>query len=193
RNPWNVKQGSSGSSAGSSAAVAAGLVGFAIGSETRGSIVSPCTRCGATGLRPTFGRVSRHGCMALAWSMDKLGPIARSVEDCALVFGAIHGHDGLDPCAVDRPFHWPPRKGVKGMKVGYIGGRSAPEERDELKVLHGLGVELVPITLPSVPGSLRTILTAECAANFDELVVQGVTKGLGNWPSTFQSGEFITA
>src|SRR5439155_15905236 len=105
--PWNPKEGSSGSSAGSSAATAAGLVGFALGSETLGSIVSPCTRCGATGLRPTFGRVSRYGCMSLAWSMDKIGPITRSVEDCALVFVAIHGADGLDPCAVERPLSWP--------------------------------------------------------------------------------------
>ena len=107
RNPWNPEEGSSGSSAGSTSAVVAGLVGFAIGSETLGSIVSPCRRCAATGLRPTFGRVSRHGCMALSWSMDKLGPICRSIEDCALVFGAIHGYDGHDQTAVDRPFDWP--------------------------------------------------------------------------------------
>src|SRR6202030_3975269 len=96
RSPWDPKAGSSGSSAGSASAVAAGLVGFALGSETLGSIVSPCRQCAVTGLRPTFGRVSRHGCMTLAWSMDKIGPIARSVEDCALVFGSIHGADGLD-------------------------------------------------------------------------------------------------
>ena len=120
RNPWNKAQGSSGSSAGSAAAVAAGLVGFAIGSETLGSIVSPCRRCGATGLRPTFGRVSRHGCMTLAWSMDKLGPIARSVEDCALVFGAIHGADGYDASAVDRPFNWPSCRETKSFTVGYF-------------------------------------------------------------------------
>ena len=140
RNPWNVKEGSSGSSAGSAAAVAAGLVGFAIGSETLGSIVSPCTRCGVTGLRPTFGRVSRHGCMTLSWTMDKLGPIARSVEDCALVFGAIHGADGLDPTAVDRPFDWPAKKGPKGLKVGYFETKKSPDERKELKMLKDLGV-----------------------------------------------------
>ncbi len=105
--PWDPRTGSSGSSAGSASAAAAGLVGFAIGSETLGSIVSPCRACGASGLRPTFGRVSRHGCMTLSWSMDKLGPIARSVEDCALIFDAIHGADGLDPAAVDQPFAWP--------------------------------------------------------------------------------------
>ena len=109
RSPWDPRTGSSGSSAGSASAVAAGLVGFAIGSETLGSIVSPCRACGASGLRPTFGRVSRHGCMTLSWSMDKLGPIARSIEDCALVFDAIHGADGLDWAAVDQPFDWPPR------------------------------------------------------------------------------------
>ena len=108
RSPWDPRAGSSGSSAGSASAAAAGLVGFAIGSETLGSIVSPCRACGATGLRPTFGRVSRHGCMTLAWTMDKLGPITRSVEDCALVFDAIHGADGLDFAAVDQPFEWPP-------------------------------------------------------------------------------------
>lgn len=120
KNPWKPSQGSSGSSAGSASATAAGLVGFAIGSETRGSIVSPSTRCGTTGLRPTFGRVSRFGAMALSWSMDKLGPIARSVEDCALVFGAIHGADGLDPTAVDRPFHWPLRKDLRTLRVGFV-------------------------------------------------------------------------
>jgi hypothetical protein len=109
KNPWNPKMGSSGSSAGSASATAAGLVGFALGSETLGSIVSPCRVCGTSGLRPTFGRVSRAGCMALAWSMDKIGPICRSVEDCALVFGAIHGRDGIDGSAVDQPFSWKDR------------------------------------------------------------------------------------
>ena len=104
RNPWNLEQGSSGSSAGSAAATVAGLVGFSLGTETLGSIVSPSTRCGATGLRPTFGRVSRHGAMALSWSMDKIGPICRSVEDCALVFDAIHGADEHDPSSRDAPF-----------------------------------------------------------------------------------------
>ena len=149
RNPWNPAEGSSGSSAGSTSAVVAGLVGFAIGSETLGSIVSPCRRCSASGLRPTFGRVSRYGCMTLSWSMDKLGPIARSIEDCALVFGAIHGSDGLDITAVDRPFAWPPRRDVRSLKVGYFeerpAGRRAARARDVLK---DLGVKLVPIKLP---------------------------------------------
>jgi Asp-tRNA(Asn)/Glu-tRNA(Gln) amidotransferase A subunit family amidase len=195
RNPWDVRQGSSGSSAGSSAAVAAGLVGFAIGSETLGSIVSPCTRCGATGLRPTFGRVSRGGCMALAWSMDKLGPIARSVEDCALVFGAIHGADGLDPAAVDRPFAWPLRRELGALKVGYVEGRKAAGEREELKVLRELGAQLVPIKMPEKypVGALHVILDAEAAAVFDDLTRRGVTEGLNSWPRTFRAGQFIPA
>ena len=116
RSPWDPRRGSSGSSAGSAAAAAAGLVGFALGSETLGSIVSPCRACGASGLRPTFGRVSRHGCMSLAWSMDKIGPIARSIEDFALILDAIHGHDGLDPTAVDQPFAWPPASRSSGSR-----------------------------------------------------------------------------
>src|SRR5207247_6094356 len=120
KSPWNSRQGSSGSPAGSACTPAAGLVGFAIGTETRGSIISPCTRCHVTGLRPTFGRISRYGCMALAWSMDKLGPIARTVEDCALVFGAIHGFDVQDPCGVDRAVTWPAKSDMKTLKVGYF-------------------------------------------------------------------------
>src|SRR5262245_13624892 len=120
RNPWDASRGSSGSSAGSASATAAGLVGFALGSETLGSIISPCRECAVTGLRPTFGRVSRAGCMTLAWSMDKIGPIARSVEDCALVFGAIHGADAQDAAAVDRPFAWPPKRDLRTLKVGYV-------------------------------------------------------------------------
>src|SRR5205823_4480386 len=130
KNPWNPRMGSSGSSAGSASATAAGLVGFSLGSETLGSIVSPCRVCGTTGLRPTFGRVSRAGCMALSWSMDKIGPICRSVEDCALVFGAIHGRDGLDPCAVERPFSWPLGRDLRTLRVGYVGGDKSIKERE---------------------------------------------------------------
>jgi Asp-tRNA(Asn)/Glu-tRNA(Gln) amidotransferase A subunit family amidase len=144
RNPWHVKQGSSGSSAGSASAVAAGLVGFAVGSETLGSIISPSTRCGVAGLRPTFGRVSRAGCMTLCWTMDKLGPLCRSAEDTALVLGAIHGSDAGDPTAVDRPFDWPGKKPLKDLRVGYVEGKKGGE-RAELKVLRELGVKPVPI------------------------------------------------
>lgn len=195
RNPWNPKQGSSGSSAGSASATSAGLVGFAIGTETLGSIVSPCTRCGVTGLRPTFGRVSRAGCMALAWSMDKLGPIARTVEDCAYIFNAIQGQDPADPSTVDRGFRWPPTKPLRAMKVGYIANSKAVEEREELRVLKDLGVQLVPIKLPTSvnPESLITILNAEAGAAFDDLTRQGIKEGIGVWPNTFQQAEFIPA
>jgi Asp-tRNA(Asn)/Glu-tRNA(Gln) amidotransferase A subunit family amidase len=195
RNPWDPKNGSSGSSAGSASAASAGLVGFALGSETLGSIVSPCRVCGATGLRPTFGRVSRHGCMTLAWSMDKLGPIARSVEDCALVFGAIHGFDGLDASAVDRPFHWPSRRDLRTLKVGYFEGRGDADKRADLKVLRDLGVKLTPLKLPAKHpvGPLSLILTVEAATAFDDLTRKGVTEGLNVWPSTFRRGQFITA
>lgn len=178
KNPWNSDQGSSGSSAGPGAATAAGLVGFSIGTETWGSIISPSTRCGVTGLRPTFGRVSRYGCMALAWSMDKIGPMARSVEDCALVFDAIRGGDRLDPASIDGPpFHWPFRKDVRTLRVGYAPslfedpeepatGDLTPEQAREarqqwqgerewracdrrtVQTLRDLGFELIPVELP---------------------------------------------
>jgi Asp-tRNA(Asn)/Glu-tRNA(Gln) amidotransferase A subunit family amidase len=195
RNPWNVREGSSGSSAGSASAVAAGLVGFALGSETLGSIVSPCTRCGATGLRPTFGRVSRYGCMPLAWSMDKIGPIARSVEDCALVFAAIHGADGLDATAIDRPFHWPPKRDIRTLKVGYFDQDVRPESRPEILVLSDLGVKLIPVKLPDeIPASaLTTILNVEAAASFDELTRQGISDGIGRWADVFPQAQFISA
>jgi Asp-tRNA(Asn)/Glu-tRNA(Gln) amidotransferase A subunit family amidase len=195
RNPWDPQQGSSGSSAGSAAAVAAGLVGFALGSETYGSIVSPCTRCGATGLRPTFGRVSRFGCMTLSWSMDKIGPIARSVEDCALVLGALHGADGLDPSAVDRPFSWPLRRDLRTLRVGYIENKVAAKDRPELKVLRELGVRLVPIKLPDQypVQALELILEVEAATVFDHLLRRGDTDGLNDWPVTFRKAQFVPA
>ncbi len=199
RNPWKPGQGSSGSSAGSASATAAGLAGFTIGTETLGSIVSPCTRCGVTGLRPTFGRVSRHGAMALAWSMDKIGPIARSAEDCALVFDALHGADQRDPATVERPFEWPPSGDWASIKVGYVEALFAetrvadiedPDDREQereslafdrrtLETLHRMsremGFELRPIRLPaSYPlEGVWTILGAEAAAAFDELTRSG--------------------
>lgn len=220
KNPWNPEQGSSGSSAGSASATAAGLVGFSLGTETWGSIVSPSTRCGCTGLRPTFGRVSRYGAMALAWSMDKIGPLCRSVEDCALVFGAIHGADGLDPSVADRPFHWPGRRDVRSLRVGYVEAlfeedRSERAEKEEqkarlrewqeydrrtLKVLGELGLEPVPIKLPdSYPvQALSFILTAEAAAAFDELTRNGrddllVRQVVNAWPNVFRRGQLIPA
>ena len=196
RSPWDPRRGSSGSSAGSASTVAAGLVGFAIGSETLGSIVSPCRACGASGLRPTFGRVSRHGCMSLSWSMDKLGPIARSLEDCALILDAIHGSDGLDSTATDQPFAWPPRVSVRGLKVGYVKQNNRPDDqRDELKTLKDLGVELVPIELPAdfPVQAITLMLSTEAAAVFDDLTRKHVTEGLNSWPDSFRNGQFVPA
>lgn len=192
RNPWDPKLGSSGSSAGSASATAAGLVGFSLGSETHGSILSPSRVCRTTGLRPTFGRVSRAGCMTLSWSMDKIGPLCRSVEDCALVFGAIHGRDGIDGSAVDQPFSWPGSRELKSLTVGYL--EKQTREAD-LKVLRGLGVKLVPIELPKkYPlGELQTILSVEAAAAFDELTQTGMKDGPANWKVTFQAGRFVSA
>lgn len=206
RNPWKTDQGSSGSSAGSASATVAGLVGFSIGSETLGSIVSPSTRCGASGLRPTFGRVSRAGAMALSWSMDKLGPLCRSAEDCALVLDAIHGADGKDLTAVDRPFVWDRNRPLSTIRVGYLQAAFEQDrptrEYDEatLDMLRQLGVNLVPITIPSdLPlGALRIILTAEAGAAFEELVLTNrddemVQQTPNAWPNTFRSAQMIPA
>jgi Asp-tRNA(Asn)/Glu-tRNA(Gln) amidotransferase A subunit family amidase len=205
KSPWNLEEGSSGSSAGSASAVAAGLVGFAIGTETHGSIISPCHQCGVTGLRPTFGRVSRHGAMALSWSMDKIGPIGRTVEDCALVFNAIHGADGLDGSAVTRPFHWEPDVDLASLRIGYV--KSAFEEErdgkvcddDTLELLRSLDVDLVPIELPEHPiEALSFILAAEAAAAFDELTrTDGddllVRQVKDAWPNVFRQARLIPA
>jgi Asp-tRNA(Asn)/Glu-tRNA(Gln) amidotransferase A subunit family amidase len=192
RNPWNPKQGSSGSSAGSASAVSAGCVPFAIGSETLGSIVSPCTRCGVTGLRPTFGRVSRAGCMAISWSMDKLGPIARSVGDCAQVLGVIHGRDSGDAASRTRRFDWPGHRALKDLRVGIFEKSTKTTVKETLTKL---GVTLVPIELPKMTDyrTLGSILTAEAATIFDDLTRAGVTEGIGLWPLSFREGQFITA
>lgn len=194
-NPWDPRQGSSGSSAGSASATAAGLVGFTIGSETLGSIVSPCRRCGTSGLRPTFGRVSRAGCMALSWTMDKLGPIARSMEDCALILDSIYGSDGQDPTVVDQPFQWPPARPVSSLRIGYTETGEAVDKRRDLNVLRDLGCELVPIKLPdSMPASaISMMLGTEAAAVFDEITRNHISEGLNSWPSTFRRGQFIPA
>jgi len=195
RNPWNPAQGSSGSSAGSASATAAGCVGFSLGSETLGSIMSPSRRCGVTGLRPTFGRVSRQGCMSLSWSMDKLGPICRSAEDCAMVFQAIHGADGLDPSAVDRPFHWPVKMAMKRITVGYVDDGRKLADREALQVFKDRGCKLVEIQLPNELPTwpLTNILFAEAAAQFDPLTRAGVEEGLNSWPGLFRRAEFLPA
>ena len=197
RNPWSPDNSSSGSSAGPGSATAAGLVAFAIGTETRGSIISPSSTCGVVGLRPTYGRVSRYGAMALSWTMDKIGPMCRSVEDCAMVFNAIYGSDGRDETCVDAPFNWNPETPLGSLKIGYIatefdaiggpgggGGRGgvSPEEarqraeernrllKEALDVLRGAGAKLEPMTLPEFPANaLGFILSAEAAAAFDDL------------------------
>lgn len=196
RNPWDPTRGSSGSSAGSASAAAAGLVGFAIGSETLGSIVSPCRVCGSTGLRPTFGRVSRHGCMSLSWTMDKLGPIARGVEDCALILDAIHGRDGLDATAVDRPFDWPPAVDLSRIRVGVPSVRGErTDDRDDANALRALGFEVVPVDLPDrhPAGAITLMLGTEAAAMFDDFTRRHVEEGLNEWPETFRVHQLTPA
>ncbi len=205
RNPWNLEQGSSGSSAGSASATAAGLVAFAIGSETYGSIVSPSTRCGVTGLRPTYGRVSRAGAMALSWSMDKLGPICRTVEDCALVFNAIYGPDGLDQTVIDLPFNYNPKVKLSALRIGYLQKDFAQDStfratnEATLAKLRELGAQLIPIELPKLPvAAMSLTLSAEAAAAFDELTLSGkddlLVRQIKNaWPNAFRSARFIPA
>jgi len=203
-NPWLLEEGSGGSSAGPGAATAAGLVGFAIGSETEGSIVDPTLRCGITGLRPTFGRVPRTGAMTLAWSLDKLGPMARSVEDTMLVLQAISGPDPGDLSSVPSHIDFDATTPVKGLRVGYF-----PKWMDEAPAtevdraardqLAKLGLESVPVKIPDWPyGSLNTILFAEAAAAFEELTLSHQVDSLkiqtpDAWPNTFRQSRFISA
>jgi len=203
RNPWDTETGSSGSSAGSASAVAAGLVPFAIGTETLGSIVSPSTVCGTTGLRPTFGRVSRHGAMALVWSMDKIGPICRTVEDCGMVLAAIQGSDDKDPSVRDVPFNYDTGTDPTGLRVGYLKGAfegNYPFKQQDslaLETLRSLGFELIPIELPEMP-NLGMILSVEAAAAFDELTLSGkddlMVRQIRNaWPNVFREARFVPA
>jgi Asp-tRNA(Asn)/Glu-tRNA(Gln) amidotransferase A subunit family amidase len=204
RNPWNTESGSSGSSAGSASATAAGLVGFALGTETLGSIVSPSTVCGTVGLRPTYGRVSRHGAMALSWTMDKIGPICRGVEDCALVLNAIYGPDGHDRTVAADPFHWESRKPLNSLKVavmqtsfdrigagrgggGGAGGRGAdPNAAAEMKAMYAqalddirkAGVTMTPVEYDEGSLPLRFLLEAEGAAAFDDITRDGEVRTL---------------
>ncbi len=221
RNPWNVEQGSSGSSAGPASATSAGLVGFSIGSETQGSISSPATRTGATGLRPTFGLVPKTGAMALAWSMDKLGPICRSAEDCALVLAAIYGPDGQDRSAIAAAFNYDASVKPSALRVGYTkssfesefpvlpdtasaGARSqrvnalAGRQFDMavLAALRSIGVTLVPVELPKVSYFGNFILGVEAAAAFDEFTRSGKVKEMtpqSTWGNTFRNARFVSA
>ncbi len=205
KNPWNPEQGSSGSSAGSASATSAGLVPYAIGTETWGSIVSPSTRCGVTGLRPTFGRVSRYGAMALSWSMDKIGPITRSAVDAAIVFDFIRGSDGKDKSVVDAPFNFT-GKSSKNLKVGYIKEffeadySNSEFDKATLNLLRENGIKLHEVGFPKeIPvNALSIILTAEAAAAFDELTLSGrddemVRQTKNAWPNLFRSARFIPA
>jgi Asp-tRNA(Asn)/Glu-tRNA(Gln) amidotransferase A subunit family amidase len=206
KNPWNLSQGSSGSSAGSASAVSAGLVPFAIGTETLGSIVSPSTRNGVTGLRPTFGRVSRHGAMALSWTMDKIGPISRSALDNAIVLSVIHGMDDKDASTIPAAFNYSARNDVRELKVGYFKsffeGDRANIQNDQkvLEILRTQGIELHPLELKlSIdPQPIVSMLLVEGAAAFDELTRlnlddQLVAQHRNAWPNIFRAARFIPA
>ncbi len=201
RNPWNPAQGSSGSSAGSASATAAGGVVFAIGSETLGSIVSPALRCGNSALRPTFGAVSRHGAMALSWSMDKLGPLCRSFSDAAIVFDAIRGEDPEDGHSQSHAFAIPGATDVSGWRVGYPAAafERSPRDRRVLDELRALGVELVPVELPRYPvDAMAVVLSVEAAAAFDELTRDGrdellVRQVEDAWPNVFRAAQLVPA
>jgi Asp-tRNA(Asn)/Glu-tRNA(Gln) amidotransferase A subunit family amidase len=221
RNPWNVNEdrnGSSGSSAGPASATAAGLVGFSIGTETLGSIVSPSSTCGVTGLRPTYGRVSRYGAMGLSWTMDKIGPICRGVEDCAAALDAIYGPDGKDVTVGDPPFNWNSDVPLSSLRVAYLKTefdaralinateqqRKANDERNAmyqqaLADLEKAGVKMTPIELPKFPtNNIRYILTAEAATAFDDITRDGRVNQLSgqevfDWPNSFRTSRFIPA
>jgi Asp-tRNA(Asn)/Glu-tRNA(Gln) amidotransferase A subunit family amidase len=203
-NPWLLEEGASGSSAGPGAAVAAGLVGFALGSETEGSIISPSMRCGITGLRPTYGRVPRTGAMTLCWSLDKLGPMTRGVEDSLLVLQALSGADSGDPASVTVPLDFDAGAPVAGLRVGYFPRWMAESpatevDRAALAAVRRLGMQAVEVFLPDWPyGSLNLILFAEAAAAFEELTLTGGLNQLkvqapDAWPNLFREGRFLSA
>jgi Asp-tRNA(Asn)/Glu-tRNA(Gln) amidotransferase A subunit family amidase len=208
KNPWNTRFGSSGSSAGSASATVAGLVPFAIGTETWGSIISPASTCGATGLRPTFGAISRSGAMTLSWSLDKVGPICRSAEDAAIVFNYIRGTDGKDKSAENKPFNYKPNTDIKKMRIGYAKNyfdRITDTSRTEWKVLEtyrAMGVELIPVDFPDSTvypfNIMDVVISAECAAAFDDFTRNDVDdlmtrQGLFDWPNTFRVSRLVPA
>ncbi len=203
-NPWLLEEGSSGSSAGPGAATAAGLVGFAMGSETGGSIIGPSMRCGVTGLRPTYGRVPRTGAMTLCWSLDKLGPMARSVEDTMLVLHAISGPDSGDLASVPSKLDFDAGESVKGLRVGYFPGwmkenPATDVDRAALETVNKVGMVPVEVSIPNWPyDSLDVILFAEGAAAFEELTLSGGLNQLkiqvpDAWPNTFRQSRFLSA
>lgn len=207
KNPWNLKRGSSGSSAGSTAATVAGLVPFAIGTETYGSILSPSSTCGATGLRPTFGSISRTGAMALSYSLDKVGPICRSAEDAAVVFSYLHGTDGKDESAINMPFNYDGKLTMSGIKIAYARnyfskGDTMGNESTVLNVYRKLGAQLIPVDFPDSTvynfDIMGIIIGAECAAQFDGFTRSHLDElmnrqGKGEWPNQFRTARFIPA
>jgi Asp-tRNA(Asn)/Glu-tRNA(Gln) amidotransferase A subunit family amidase len=219
RNPWNTERSSSGSSAGPGSATAAGLVGFSIGTETLGSIISPSSTNGVVGLRPTYGRVSRYGAMALSWTMDKIGPMCRGVEDCVLVLNAIYGSDERDDTIVDAPLEWVPDRPLSSLRVGFVqrefespnnpnptdAQRQAFESRktvyaDALEVFRKAGAKLEPVAMPDFPtNAIGFVLGAEAAAAFDDLTRNREQLGsltgqaAGDWPNSFRSSRFVPA
>jgi Asp-tRNA(Asn)/Glu-tRNA(Gln) amidotransferase A subunit family amidase len=221
RNPWAPDEGqtgSSGSSAGPASATSAGLVGFSIGTETLGSIISPSSTCGVTGLRPTYGRISRYGAMGLSWTMDKVGPICRGVEDCAAALDALYGPDQHDLTVGDAPFNWAPDVPLSSLRVGYLkaefesaGFQPQTEQqrtfndqrnamyKEALAALETAGVKLTPIELPTFPTqNIRFLLSAEAATAFDDITRDGRVNQLSgqavfDWPNTFRTSRFIPA
>lgn len=207
KNPWNTRFGSSGSSAGSTAATVAGLIPFAIGTETLGSIISPSSTCGATGLRPTFGSISRSGAMTLSWSMDKAGPLCRSAEDAAVVFNYLHGTDGKDASAVNMPFNYTGKTDLKKLKIAYARNYfsrrdTMGNESQALAAFRKAGAELIPVDFPDSGiynfNMTGLILNAEAAAAFEEFTRTDVDdlmtrQGRGDWPNSFRSSRFIPA
>lgn len=205
RNPWDTAHGSSGSSAGPASAVSAGLLPFAIGSETWGSIVSPATICGVTGLRPTFGRVSRYGAMALSWTLDKVGPLCRSAEDCAIVLNTISGYDPKDAATTEVPTRYDPDVNIKGLRIGYLVDEFAQDtlcrKFDDAAIakLKEMGAELIPIRLPPLPvNDMALLLVCVAAAAFDDLTLshrddQMVQQNRDRWPNIFRAAHFIPA
>jgi Asp-tRNA(Asn)/Glu-tRNA(Gln) amidotransferase A subunit family amidase len=201
RNPWNPRRDAGGSSSGPAAAVAAGLVGFSIGTETSASLIGPSIICGVVGLRPTYGRVSRYGCMQLCWSLDKIGPICRNADDCGLVLAAIHGADPRDAASVDRHYVWPSSRELSTIRVGYVAKGSEDAQRDDHRVLRELGVKLVPVEPPNLKKDYGLpkneiqagLVASESAATFEDLTRRGEPKGVKGWPQYFLLGHFLTA
>ncbi len=205
KTPWNIEQTSSGSSAGSASSTAAGLLGFTLGTETLGSIISPSQACGTVGLRPTYGRISRYGAMALSWTMDKVGPICRGVEDCAIVLNAVYGPDGRDRTVGADPFHWEPRKPLASLRIGILQkdfDRYTGEQKkiydQALEDLKKAGVKMTPAEFVEDGPQIRFLLSAEGAAAFDDITRDGQVRNLrgqtaGDWPNQFRTSRMIPA